>query len=323
MSKNGLKYRRRSAPFRMACLLMSVVSLFGLTATGCGGSDDNQDNSEILMTMGDSTLRFNDIAMRIPAGLDAADSAALLRKLADNWVKGMVLTRIAKEKLPDYEDIERQVENFRNRLIAARYLQRMTAGKSHQASPDSIKAFYSRHKGEMTSENPLVKGVYVKLPASSSSVADVRRCIFAGTESAIDEFEKNWMGETLQYDYFEGDWTDWETVAEQIPYRFYDADAFLSSNRNFETTYNGSVYLLHISSWLPSGSELPLEFASPRIAAMLEQAKMASYEESLVKALVEKAIADKTLVAGGYDPLKGEFVSALKDKEKTNLKDEE
>ncbi len=314
--------RRSFSSFRKIRLLLVMAALAGLAHTGCVGTAGDQDNSDILMTMGDSTLRFDDIAFRIPAGLDAADSAALLRKLADNWVKSMVLTRIAKEKLPDYEDIERQVENYRNRLIVARYLQRMTAGKSHQASPDSIRSFYSRHKGEMTSETPLVKGVYVKLPASSSSVADVRRCIFAGTESAIDEFEKNWMGETLQYDYFEGDWTDWETVAEQIPYRFYDADAFLSSNRNFETSYNGSVYLLHISSWLPSGSELPFEFASPRIAAMLEQAKMASYEESLVKALVEKAIADKTLVAGGYDPLKGEFAVAPKDKEKTNLKDE-
>lgn len=287
---------------------------------GCKKEKKDALDSDVIMMMGDSILRKSEVVRRIPVGIDSADSAALFRTMVDNWVKRMVLADIAREKLSDYEEIERQVEDYRNRLIVEQYLQRVMAGKSFHVSKDSIESFYSSHKGEMNTENPLVKGVFVRMPENSFAVSDVKRCIFAGTESAIDEFEKKWMGETSQYDYFVGDWTDWETIAEQIPYRFEAPDSYLSSNHNFETTYKGSVYLLHIDSYLPSGSQIPFEFASPRISAILEQAKMTRFEEDLVANLVKKAISDERLVVIGYDPLLGEGVSTDINKEKTNLK---
>ena len=271
--------------------------------------------------MGDSVLMLSDVISRIPVGIDPADSAALFHKIVDNWVEGMVLTDLGKAKLPDMEKIERQVSSYRNRLIATEYLKKMREGKTFAVSEDSVRTFYDSHRSEMVTETPLIKGIYIKVAESSGSVEDVKRCVFDASDASIDELEKKWLAKAIQYDYFVNEWVDWEVIADQIPYRFYDADAFLSSTSNFETSCNGSVYLLHITDFLPSGSEMPFEFASPRIVSLLEQAKMASYEKSLVSSLVKKAISEGRLVPADYDPVKGVY-KGYNVKKKKNLKDE-
>ena len=295
--------RRLSFISRLAALASLFVVMAAFPFSSCRHAEETADNTEVLLAVGDSTLTLNDVVSRIPVGVSPADSVALFRSIVDNWVESMVLVDMARNKLPDYDRIERMVDDYRNRLIVARYLKKMSEGKKANVSPDSIRAFYDAHQSEMIAETPLVKGVYVKVADSSPALADIRRCVFGGSGKEIDEFEKKWAADALQYDYFGNDWIDWSVVADEIPYRFYDPDAFLESTSNFETSCNGSTYLLHIYAWLPSGSQLPLEFASSRIGAILEQAKLASYEDALVRSLVKKAIADEKLVVYGYDPV--------------------
>jgi len=289
-------------------VLLPACLAFAMTVSSCGGGDSESPAGDVLVAMGDSILTLSDVVNRIPVGIGEADSVALFHKIVDNWIKGMVLTDMARTKLPDLDRIERQVAEYRNRLIVAEYLKKMRVGKEFKVSPDSVRAFYDTHRSEMVIETPLVKGIYLKVADAAGSIDDIRRCVFAATGPSIDELEKNWAGDAIQYDYFENEWIDWNVIADMIPYRFYDPDAFLASTRNFETSCNGITYLLHISDFLPSGSETPFEFASPRISSLLEQAKMASYEAALVKALIKKAMSEDNLVAVGYDPLSHRYI---------------
>lgn len=87
-------------------------------------------------------------------------------------------------------------------------------------------------------------------------------------------------------------------ITDQIPYRFYDADAFVRSTRNFETSDAGSVYLLHISEYLPSGSEMPYEFARLKIREILRTADMAAVRERLMSEIYTRQIKEGTLRPG-------------------------
>lgn len=89
----------------------------------------------------------------------------------------MVLTDMAKSKLPEIEEINRKVEDYRNRLIVAEYMRKMSAGKQIQVNPDSVRAFYERHRSEMVAETPLVKGIYIKLPDNSASFEEIKMCV--------------------------------------------------------------------------------------------------------------------------------------------------
>lgn len=323
--KRGIGQKSLMSRFPATIKIAAAASLLALPLqlSSCRDKSEAPGAVDVLVSMGDSVLTVSDVERKIPVGISASDSVALFRKIVDNWIEGTVLYDMAKTKLPEIEKIEEQVANYRKRLIVAEYLKKMREGKEFKISPDSVRAFYDSHKSEMVSETPLVKGIYLKVPDASAGIEEMKKCVYDASGASIDKLEKNWIGEALQYDYFENKWVDWSIIADQIPYRFFDPDAFLSSTKNFETSCNGSTYILHISDYLPSGSEIPFEFASTRISNMLEQAKMASYEEALVSALIKKAMSEGRLVAVGYDPLRGIPADRDKIKEKKDLKDEE
>lgn len=275
-----------------------------LPLAACHGVPKENHDEDVLLIKGDSVLTHSEVVSRIPVGISPEDSAALYRRIVDTWVESMVLSDFARRKLPNIDEIEEQVSAYRNRLIVSSYLKQMTESRQESVSADSVKAFYEAHKGEMYIERPLVKGIYLKVSDDAPNLAGMRAAVFEASDGSIDGLEKNWIADASKYDYFMDEWVDWEVIADEIPYRFYDADAFLISTKNFETTNNGSVYLLHINDYLPSGSAMPFDFASKHIASMFSQRKKSQYENDLVKELVKKAIDRHELVAVGYNPLK-------------------
>ncbi|MFG6425252.1 hypothetical protein [Lepagella muris] len=286
--------------FVMSCAIFLTCS--------CGGEKPADDSGDVLLSMGSKILTLHEVEDKIPVGIDPADSVALFREIIGNWVTTAVISEFAESKLPDMEEIDRRVEDYRNRLIVTEYLRRMKESRQPKISQDSIREYYDIHRNELLTESPLVKGIYIKVPSSIKGIDEIRQLVFSGTEEDIDRLENDWMEAALQYDYFGNKWIDWQVLADQIPYRFHSPDSFLESSRNFETTNNGSTYIFHISEYLPSGSVQPYEFAAAAITEVLEQSKISTYEKALVSSLVKKAVKDGRLVPGAYDPLRHTLV---------------
>lgn len=307
--KSGRGMRRKELRSRLCvpiqvCGFAALVSFFA----ACGGDKPVDDVGDILLRMDGKSLSLQEVVAKIPVGIEPADSAALFDRIVGNWIESAVLVELAESKLPDIDEIDRKVEAYRNRLIVMEYLGRMKESQRQKADDADIRAYYESHKRELLTESPLIKGVYMKVPSSSAGVDRIKELIFRSSEADIDQLEKDWMESALQYDYFGSTWIDWQTLADQIPYRFYNPDAFLETHKDFETTYGGSTYIFHISDYLPTGSEQPYEFAAGRIAALLDRSNITKYEEALVRSLVEKSVKEGRLVAVGYDPVKRTFL---------------
>ncbi|MDE5653834.1 MAG: hypothetical protein K2I48_10315, partial [Muribaculaceae bacterium] len=140
-------------------------------------------------------------------------------------------------------------------------------------------------------------------PSDAERLADVRRWIMTATSDAIDNLEKYGLREAVEYSFFEDSWTPWSTIARQIPWRFGDADAFVSRNRNFETSYRGMTYLLHISAYLPTGEQMPREVAAPIIRERLETLRGDQFEQELIANIYQQALKEGRLRFIGYNPL--------------------
>lgn len=290
--------------------LIGGLIIFFILISACGKKKMPIENEEeVLLSVNGENLTLNDVVNRIPVGIESEDSIALFEDIVDTWVSERVLAQMAESKIPNMEEIERRVSSFRNRLIVREYLRQMREGREIKVSDDSVRHFYELHKNEMLTEVPLVKGIYMKVSSSSEKLDEIRHHITNASEESIDRLENHYGREALQYDYFANVWVDWQTIADLIPYRFYDPDAFLQSTRDFETSYNGSTYLLHITDYLPSGSVPPFEYAQGKIQAIMEQIKISSYEDLLVESLVKKALKEGTLVRKGYDPITRKMIS--------------
>lgn len=282
-------------------LAVSVLAGVAVMAGGCKGETGGQTQEDVLIQIGDSTLLLEDVVARIPVGVNPSDSAELFNTIVDSWIEGVLLTDMARNNISDMSRIERMTENYRSQLIVSEYLDRMAKTHTRGVSAERVRDYYEEHKDEMKLERPLVKGVYVKLPDDAARLDDVRRWIAMKNDKGIDNIERYGLEQALQYDYFGEKWVDWQILADQIPYRFYDPDSFLESTRDFETEYNGAVYLLRVDDYLPSGSMMPLEFAQTEIRELLDRRQASDYRKELVATLVSEARENGLLKDVGYD----------------------
>lgn len=272
---------------------------------GCGDGRKNQQliDNDVLIQIGDSTLTLHEVVARIPVGLEPADSVNLFDKIVDTWIQNLLLRQVAADNLTDLSRIDAMVDEYRNQLIVSEYRRRMKEENVKAVPEDSVRDYYRRFGAEMKLEQPLVRGIYIKIPAGSEHAAEITSRMRTARPEDIDYIEKHGLREAMQYDYFGDRWVDWQIVAEQIPQRIAEPDAFVAGNRFFSTEYNGSLYLLHISDFIRSGERMPYDFAAPLIADRLNEQQRTSYEARLINSLYRKALREGTLKKITYDPV--------------------
>ncbi|MDE7401918.1 MAG: peptidyl-prolyl cis-trans isomerase [Muribaculaceae bacterium] len=286
------------------------IPVLGAAVMAAASACSNEKNhnpaaeaDEVLVVAGDSALTMGHVLAQIPAGLAPEDSAAMFHKIVESWVNGIVLEDIAEKNIPDLERIDKMTENYRRELIVNSYMRVMADRYNRNVPETRIKNYYNAHQEEMVLSQPIIKGAYLKVAESDPDLDKLRGWLADLSDATADKIEKS-LRQASQYLYFRNTWHDWNVISEQIPYRFFDADAFLRSTRDFETSDAGSVYLLHISEYLPSGSEMPYDYARGIIAERLRTEDMAAYRAGLVNKIYSEKIEQGWLVPGLYDPRK-------------------
>lgn len=285
-----------------------------MTVTGCKKrSDAKGDESDILVSVNDSSLYLGHVLSQIPVGISPEDSIEMFHSIVDTWVRNMVLNDIGRNNIPDMSRIDAMVESYRNELIVEQYLTLM-GEKAPQVSDDQIRKYYESHKEELILESPLIKGIFLKVSDKDDFLPALRRWMADSSEESIDRIEQHGLKQASQYEYFKDTWHEWQSIADQIPYRFYDADAFVSGDKDFETSYGGSTYMLHISEYLPSGSPMPYEYATQRITEILRNQMLNQYREHLISDIYGNSIRSGVLKPGLYDPVTKKMKSLRSDK---------
>lgn len=274
-----------------------------ISVMGCGGAaNDTSAADDVLFTVGDSTVRESEITALIPRGISSADSAALFESIALNRLKNLILTEVALKNIPDPERIERLVTEYRNDLIVSEYMRTLANEKLAPVSEKQIADYYKSHAAELTLKEPLVKGVYIRVPETSNRIAEIRNLISRYDVQSLDRLEKSGLRESMDCYFFDNQWTAWSSVADEIPYRFGNADDFVENHTDFETSRSGYVYLLHLSEYLPTGAAMPYEAAKQHIAELLSVENRARYEAELINNLYKEAKKNKQLTIGTYRP---------------------
>ncbi len=271
-------------------MMLPLLLAAGVGMVSCRRSADADAlPDEIVAQVGDSALMMREVLVRIPYGMTPADSAMLFNSIVDGWIDRLLLEDLGRDNIDEMAEIERMVNDYRKRLIVATYRRKLREAHRQSVPDDTIRRYYAGHPDEFILERPVVKGLYVKLPADASRLGEVRRWLMTATPEAIDNLERYGLNDAIEYSFFEDNWTDWNLIARQIPYRFGDADQFVGTRRDFETTYGGMTYLLHISDHMPSGNIMPYEVAYPLISERLEGNWNEANERALMQRIHAKA----------------------------------
>lgn len=310
---------------RANILVSLMIPAIAAVTTACGRSDKSDEGipQDILLTVNDSSLTLTDVLRDIPTGIAPEDSAEMFRRAVEGWTRRMVLREVAEKNIPDMASIDEMTERYRDNLIVDRYLTMMEERGAREISEERLKRYYDANKDLMELKQPLIKGIFVKTSSTSTELAGLRKWMASATSSSVDNIEKYGLRDASQYEYFMDRWMPWNAIAGLIPYRFYDADAFVSSTPDFETEYAGSVYMLKITEYMRSGERAPYEYARTEIRDILRAEDKDRYRRDLLRSIYTEARDNGVLRPGLYDPVKGTLrrpVSGNTNEKKTEKK---
>lgn len=238
-----------------------------LASAACSSADTSAPGE--IARVGTAVLTADQLRRATPAGLSAADSAAFADAYINTWIDDMLISEVAARSLRSTDEIDRKVEEYRRQLIMWEYRNMAVAADTAlQIREADIRRYYDDNKASLTLNEPMVRGIYIKIESAAPELAQVRRLYKSPHTADIDKLEKVGLRGAIHYDYFRDRWIPWQQIITKIPTDIDAAKLRPGYALDFES--DGFTYLLSVSEVLPAGSAMPYEAAAPRIRETLD-----------------------------------------------------
>lgn len=267
-----------------------VILVIATAMTGCGQEHNHKGKTPLVEVSGEFLYK-EDLQAALPLNISKDDSVLFAEHYIRNWIEDALLFDKAEGNIPDNDKISKLVENYRRALIMHTYQEELVNQKlANDISEEEINAYYEKNKELFRLDNPLVKGLFIKVPLSSPDLGNVRVWYRKNNQDIIEKLEKYSLRNAVSYDYFYDRWTSVPDVAAKIPLKVLDTDAnYLDKNRNVEVKDTAFCYFLHIEDFLGKDKQKPLDFARDEIKEILINLKRVEFINKVKEDLYQRA----------------------------------
>lgn len=267
-----------------------VILVIAAAMTGCGQEHNHKGKTPLVEVSGEFLYK-EDLQAALPLNISKDDSVLFAEHYIRNWIEDALLFDKAEGNIPDNDKISKLVENYRRALIMHTYQEELVNQKlANDISEEEINAYYEKNKELFRLDNPLVKGLFIKVPLSSPDLGNVRVWYRKNNQDVIEKLEKYSLCNAVSYDYFYDRWTSVPDVAAKIPLKVLDTDAnYLDKNRNVEVKDTAFCYFLHIEDFLGKDKQKPLDFARDEIKEILINLKRVEFINKVKEDLYQRA----------------------------------
>lgn len=267
-----------------------VILVIAAAMTGCGQEHNHKGKTPLVEVSGEFLYK-EDLQAALPLNISKDDSVLFAEHYIRNWIEDALLFDKAEGNIPDNDKISKLVENYRRALIMHTYQEELVNQKlANDISEEEINAYYEKNKELFRLDNPLVKGLFIKVPLSSPDLGNVRVWYRKNNQDVIEKLEKYSLRNAVSYDYFYDRWTSVPDVAAKIPLKVLDTDAnYLDKNRNVEVKDTAFCYFLHIEDFLGKDKQKPLDFARDEIKEILINLKRVEFINKVKEGLYQRA----------------------------------
>ena len=267
-----------------------VILVIAAAMTGCGQEHNHKGKTPLVEVSGEFLYK-EDLQAALPLNISKDDSVLFAEHYIRNWIEDALLFDKAEGNIPDNDKISKLVENYRRALIMHTYQEELVNQKlANDISEEEINAYYEKNKELFRLDNPLVKGLFIKVPLSSPDLGNVRVWYRKNNQDVIEKLEKYSLRNAVSYDYFYDRWTSVPDVAAKIPLKVLDTDAnYLDKNRNVEVKDTAFCYFLRIEDFLGKDKQKPLDFARDEIKEILINLKRVEFINKVKEDLYQRA----------------------------------
>ena len=250
-----------------------------------------------LVELDGNVLYQEDLLQVLPVDISEADSAQFANRYIENWLSELLLYQNAERNVRDDKQIDELVENYRRSLIVHEYQQLLIEQKIEQdITIQEIETFYNDNKNLFVLEEPILKGLFTKLPLSAPNQNSIKKLYRLSDDESYDEIEKYCIRNAPYYEFFYDYWHSVSDIEILLPSMEVSLQDYLNKNDFLEIKDDEFIYLLNVSEYLPKGSVAPIEQVENRIKRLLINNKAVSYIQKIKKDLYNSAIENNRVI---------------------------
>ncbi len=250
-----------------------------------------------LVELDGNVLYQEDLLQVLPVDISEADSAQFANRYIENWLSELLLYQNAERNVRDDKQIDELVENYRRSLIVHEYQQLLIEQKIEQdITIQEIETFYNDNKNLFVLEEPILKGLFIKLPLSAPNQNSIIKLYRLSDDESYDEIEKYCIRNAPYYEFFYDYWHSVSDIEILLPSMEVSLQDYLNKNDFLEIKDDEFIYLLNVSEYLPKGSVAPIEQVENRIKRLLINNKAVSYIQKIKKDLYNSAIENNRVI---------------------------
>ena len=183
---------------------------------GCSSKTTHLADNVIAKAF-DKTLTQRDLTPILEQAKDSPDSV----KFIENYLKKWAIDEILYKEVADYyrndEQINSQVEEYRQTLVLNKYKQALAEEKSKAPTTEEIASFYVKNKSNFTLSEPIIKGAFLSITNGSPNIKHLREAMKKLDRESIDEIERISLKHPMTYSFFLDKWVKLSDVSYMIP----------------------------------------------------------------------------------------------------------
>lgn len=233
----------------------------------------------------------------LPEEYTAEDSAVIVDKYIDNWLKNKILLSQSANIIPEQKvlEIKDKVEQYQQDLVSGAVEEQWIKENPPVAPTETeMKDFYNKNPDFFPAKEDLVNYTFINLPIDSAYLA--RKLLQENTPESLKKLDSISKKYHYSAQLNSKDWTSWEHLKSFIPN--YKNNIYLDNKNHFYNLKNdGLLFMLNIINVTRKNSPAPFDYVkndikniiiNKRKLTLLSQKKEELYENALYEDEIER-----------------------------------
>lgn len=264
---------------KLFVLIINIVIL-----TSCSYIEkqiEQYENDDIVAIVEDKYLYKDDINNLVPQGTNSTDSAAIIESYIQRWATNALMLKNAERNVSNQVEINKMVEDYRQRLIIHNYQQEMVNQKIDIPTDEEALEFYNTHKESFILEDVIVKGASITLPNNIKT--DKIQNKFKKLNDNLEDIEKYALQYATDYVLFIENWMPINNVIDEKTINITKIGQYEHKD-SLHTTF------ISITDYMNIGEIAPFEFIKEDVKHVLYDQQKMDYLNNFGKELYNYGI---------------------------------
>ena len=242
-----------------------------------------RESEGIIASVGDNFLYKEDIEHIVPQGTSSSDSALIVEAYIQRWATNILTLKNAERNVSNQQEINKMVEEYRQRLMIHNYQQEMVSEKVKLPTEIEAKQFYESNKELFLLEDAVIKGAIIKVPNNIKTDNIQRK--FKNLNENIADIEKYALQYATDYVLF----TEyWRLVGDVIN----TETSKLKINKigYYEEKDSLHLMLINVTEYIAPGEVAPFDMIKEDVQTMLYNQHKMDYLNNFEKEMFEYGV---------------------------------